>query len=97
MIAYVRDGFRIHPHLAASLSDATRHESLGSPTSPKPVSLSSRGEESLHLSVHQRLFIWKQNGLRPLPSRFTIRGTIARSPDIGTQVILLISSTNSGS
>jgi len=67
MIGYVRDGFRIHPHLADSLADPNRHEGLGSPTSPTPVPSSSRGGESLHQSVHQRRFIWKQTGLPATP------------------------------
>ena len=32
MIGYVRDGFRIHPHLVKSLADPKRHKSLGEPT-----------------------------------------------------------------
>jgi len=37
MIGYVRDGFRIDPHLVDSLADPKRHKSLGSPTRPASI------------------------------------------------------------
>lgn len=67
MIGYARDGFRIHPHLAESLADAKRHESLGSPTSPTPVPSSITGGEAFHQTFHQRRFIWRQNGRPATP------------------------------
>lgn len=67
MIGYVRDRFRIHPHLAESLADAKRHESLGSPTSPTLVPSSSTGGEAFHQTFHQRRFIWRQNGRPATP------------------------------
>jgi len=62
MICYVRDDFRIDPHLVDTLADSKRHKSLGSPTKPKSVLSSSEGAESLHETRHERLFRWKETG-----------------------------------
>jgi hypothetical protein len=40
----VRNGFRIHPHLAKSHADPKRHISLGEPTAPEQVSGFDEGE-----------------------------------------------------
>jgi|ERR1035437_3768041 hypothetical protein len=61
LIGYVRDGFRIYPHLAQSLGDPHRHISLGQPTAPEPIS-GFEGAESLHKTRHFRRFKWKETG-----------------------------------
>ncbi len=67
MIGYVRDGFRIHPHLATSLADPKRHISLGSPSIPAPVASDRDDAESLHQTQHLRRFKWKENGQLATP------------------------------
>ena len=62
MIGYVRDGFRINPHLVDSLADPKRHKSLGSPTRPVSISSGGDGTERLHQTRHKRLFPWKETG-----------------------------------
>jgi hypothetical protein len=58
LIGYVRDAFKVHPHLAASLADPQRHKSLGSPTPPVSLLPHSEGAKSLYHTRHQRLFTW---------------------------------------
>lgn len=65
MIAYVRDGFCIYPHLVTGLADPLRYESLGSPTVPLPVC--KDGKEPLHRTTHLRRFTWKENGQPATP------------------------------
>lgn len=67
MIGYVRDGFRVLPHLAKSLTDPRCHQSLGSPTPPTPVSSGCAGMEELHQTRHLRLFTWKETGQSASP------------------------------
>jgi hypothetical protein len=67
MIGYVRDGFRIHPHLAKSLADPRYHKSLGSPPTPSPVPSGCDGTEELHQTRHLRLFTWKETGQSATP------------------------------
>jgi hypothetical protein len=67
MIGYVRDGFRVDPHLVRSLADALRHKSLGSPTKPYAIASGSAKSEPLYQTCHDRLFIWKENGKRATP------------------------------
>jgi hypothetical protein len=62
MIGYVRDGFRIDPHLVESLADPKRHKSLGSPTRPASILSGSEGTEPLYQTRHKRLFTWKETG-----------------------------------
>lgn len=62
MIGYVRDGFRIDPHLVESFADPKRHKSLGSPTRPMSILTDCEGSEPLHQTRHERLFTWKENG-----------------------------------
>jgi hypothetical protein len=62
MIGYVRDGFRIHPHLAKSLADPQRHKLLGEPTVPEPVPPGCEGKEALYRTRHLRRFPWKETG-----------------------------------
>jgi hypothetical protein len=62
MIGYVRDGFRIDPHLVDSLADPKRHKSLGSPTRPVSIISGSESTEPLYQTRHERLFTWKETG-----------------------------------
>jgi hypothetical protein len=62
MIGYVRDGFRIDPHLVDNLADPTRHKLLGSPTRPTCIFSGCGGAEPLHRTRHERLFAWRETG-----------------------------------
>jgi hypothetical protein len=67
MIGYVRDDFRVDPHLVGCLADSRRHKSLGSPTRPAVI-LSGRGKsEAFYQTRHERLFVWKENGKHATP------------------------------
>ncbi len=67
MIGYVRDGFRIDPHLAAALASAEARSGLGEPT---PlfcvVAAKDTAGHGLHLTTHQRNFPWS-DGARATP------------------------------
>jgi len=62
MIGYVRDGFRVDPHLVDSFADLKRHKLLGSPAVPVAVSSMDDGSEALHQTEHHRRFTWKETG-----------------------------------
>lgn len=62
MIGYVRDGFRIVPHLVDSLADPKRHEPLGSPSKPMVILSGFSGAKSLYQTRHKRRFTWKETG-----------------------------------
>jgi len=68
MIAYVRDGFSVPTHLADSLADPKRHRSLGHP-SPPALTFDNEADQSpsLYSSIHQRAFIWRENGRQATP------------------------------
>lgn len=60
MIAYVRDNHTIAEHLAPNLASPRLHAALGSPTPPVQVPASGSHEraEALHITTHQRVFLW---------------------------------------
>jgi hypothetical protein len=58
LIGYVRDAFKVYPHLAVSLADPQRHKALGLPTSPTSLFPNSDETKSLYQTRHQRLFTW---------------------------------------
>lgn len=55
MIAYVRDDFRVHPHLATALTNPATRAALGNPTPPEDIAGSP---VTLHRTTHQRRFQW---------------------------------------
>src|SRR5260221_9107940 len=62
IIGYVRDGFRIDPHLVDCLAEPKRHKSLGSPTKPISIFSSREGPQPLHRTRHDRRFKWSGTG-----------------------------------
>lgn len=66
MIAYVRDGFQITPHLAEALATAEARTGLGEPSQLTCVIASNSPCQGLYLSTHQRSFPW-QDGTMATP------------------------------
>ncbi len=61
MIAYVRDGFQVRPHLENSLNKEPRKTKLGSPTPLAEIqATTANGEETtLYHTTHRRDFRWR--------------------------------------
>lgn len=60
LVAYMRDGRTIGKNLAPALKSKKRCSALGSPNAPTaiPGSHSSNRTESLHVTTHERSFLW---------------------------------------
>lgn len=64
MIAYVRDGFQITPHLAEAMATPEARTGLGEPSPLTCVIVSNNNDcQGLYLSTHQRSFLWQDGTL----------------------------------
>lgn len=67
MIAYVRDGFQITPHLAQALATPEARTGLGEPSTLTCVIAGNNTScQGLYLTTHERLFPW-QDGTKATP------------------------------
>jgi hypothetical protein len=65
MIAYVRDGLTIHPHLAQALEDEARRSKLGNPTTLVRIDAVTHAQVAagLYQTIHERTFTWNNGRL----------------------------------